>query len=193
MRVTHCCCFLFILAICSCASDLHVNVPLVWKPTNDVYSVNSSNLSPLYARKILITPFSDKRDIKKEIGKYIEDGANKPVTTNENVAIWSTERFKYILAQHGIAPVENNADVILSAEVLHLYVTEDKTYKGNVGLKITAQSPTGAVLWQGLTSGTAKRFGRSYKLDNYYEVLSDAYSEAVLNLLKNTSFIQALR
>lgn len=192
MKVHHCC-FLFILTLCGCASDLHVNVPLVWKPTNDVYSANSANLSPLYARKIQIMPFADKRDTKEEIGKYIEDGANKPVTTNGNVAAWSTERFKYILMLNGIAPVENSPDVILNAEVLHLYVTEDKTYKGNVGLKVTAQNQTGNILWQGMATGTAKRFGRSYKLENYYEVLSDAYSEAVHNLLKNSSFIQALK
>jgi hypothetical protein len=181
------------LMISSCASHLHTNVPLVWKPTNDVYSIISENLAPLYARKIKVDSFVDKRDTKEEIGKFIEDGANKPVTTSEDIAAWCTDRFKKVLTQYGVVPVENNADVILHGEVLHFYVTEDKTYRGNIGLKITALGSSGTVLWQGVTTGSAKRFGRSYSLENYYEVLSDSYSEAVNNLLKNTSFIQAFK
>lgn len=181
------------LTICGCAPHLHTNVPLVWKPTNDVYSTTTENLAPLYARKIQVASFINRTDTKEEIGKYIEDGANKPVTTSENIAGWSTDRFKKMLIQYGVSPVENNADVVLQGEILHFYVTEDKTYKGNVGLKITALSSSGAVLWQGVTTGSAKRFGRSYSLENYYEVLSDSYSEAVHNLLKNASFIQAIK
>ena len=184
---------LIALTACGCAPHYLTNVPLIWKPTNDVYSITTENLSPLYARKIQIAQFIDKRDVKEEIGKRIEDGVNKPVTTTENVAAWSKDRFRKILVQYGINPVENDADVILNGELLHFYVTEDKTYKGNVGLKITALSKTGDVLWQGVTTGSAKRFGRSYKLENYYKVLSDSYSEAVSNLLKNASFIQALK
>ena len=193
MKIITSCCLLVILTLCGCSSQLHTNVPLVWKPTNDVYSLNTENVAPLYARKIQLATFSDSREVKDEIGKYIEDGANKPVTTHENVAAWSKERFGYILKQYGINLVECDADVTLRAEILRLYVTEDKTYKGTVGLKITAVNKAGKMLWQGITSGSSTRFGRSYKLENYYEVLSDSYSESVSNLLKNTSFIQALR
>ena len=186
-------CLLIMLTIFGCVSQLHTNVPLIWKPTDDVYSLSTENVAPLYARKIQIAPFSDNRDIKDEIGKYVEDGANKAVTTNENIAVWSKDRFRDILKQYGINLVESDADVILRVEILRLYVTEDKTYKGTVGLKITAISKAGEVLWQGITTGSATRFGRSYQLENYYEVLSDSYLESVSNLLKNTSFIQALR
>ena len=181
------------LMICGCAPQLHTNVPLVWKPTNDVYSITTENLTPLYARKIQVASFIDNRDTKAEIGKYIEDGVNRPVTTSENIVAWSTDRFKKMLTQYGVNPVENNADVVLQVELLHFYATEDKTYNGNVGMKITALSSSGAVLWQGVTTGSAKRFGRSYSLENYYEVLSDSYSDSVQNLLKNTSFIQAIK
>lgn len=193
MKIITSCCLLIILTLCGCASQVYTNVPLVWKPTNDVYSLSTENVAPLYARKIQLATFSDSREVKDEIGKCIEDGANKPVTTNENVAAWSKERFGYILKQYGIDLVESDANVILRAEILRLYVTEDKTYKGNVGLKITAVNKAAKVLWQGITTGSATRFGRSYQLENYYEVLSDSYSESVGNLLKNTSFIQALR
>ena len=184
---------LVVLTICGCAPHLHTNVPLVWKPTNEVYSITTENLTHLYAHKIQVASFIDKRDTKAEIGKYIEDGANSPVTTSENIADWSTDRFKKMLAQYGVNLVENNADIVIQGELLHFFVTEDKTYKGNVGLKITALNSSGAILWQGITTGSAKRFGKSYSLENYYEVLSDSYSDSVNNLLKNTSFIQAFK
>jgi len=38
----------------------------------------------------------------------------------------------------------------------------------------------------------SRRFGRSYKLENYHETLSDAYLEAVSCLLKNLKFRTAL-
>lgn len=193
MKIFTISCLFIMLTLCGCASQLHTNVPLIWKPTNDVYSLSTDNVAPLYARKIQIAPFTDSREIKNEIGKCIEDGANKPVTTNENIAAWSKDRFRDILKQYGINLVENDGDVILRVEIMRLYVTEDKTYKGNAGLKITAVNKAGEVLWQGITSGSATRFGRSYKLENYYEVLSDSYTESVGNLLKNASFIQALR
>jgi len=181
------------LMISGCASHLHTNVPLVWKPTNDIHSITTENLAPLHARKIKVDSFVDKRNTHAEIGKNIEDGINKPVTTSEDIAAWSTDRFKKILVQYGVSPVENNADVVLKGEVLHFYVTEDKTYKGSIGLKITAIDSSGAVIWQGETTGSTKRVGRSYSLENYYEVLSDSYLEAINNLLTNRSFIQAFK
>lgn len=181
------------LMISGCASHLHTNVPLVWKPTNDIHAITTENLAPLYARKIKVDSFVDKRNTNAEIGKNIEDGTHKPVTTSEDIAAWSTDRFKKILVQYGVSPVENNADVVLKGEVLHFYVTEDKTYKGSIGLKITAIDGSGAVIWQGETTGSTKRVGRSYSLENYYEVLSDSYLEAINNLLTNRSFIQAFK
>lgn len=181
------------LMISGCASHLHTNVPLVWKPTNDIHAITTENLAPLYARKIKVDSFVDKRKTNAEIGMNIEDGTHKPVTTSEDIAAWSTDRFKKILVQYGVSPVENNADVVLKGEVLHFYVTEDKTYKGSIGLKITAIDSSGAVIWQGETTGSTKRVGRSYSLENYYEVLSDSYLEAINNLLTNRSFIQAFK
>jgi hypothetical protein len=40
--------------------------------------------------------------------------------------------------------------------------------------------------------GDAERFGRSYRADNYYEVLSDTLLRAAHNLLANPTLHQAL-
>ena len=185
-------CLFLLIATVGCAAKLHMDVPLVWKPTNDTYVIVTSNLANLYSKKLSIKSFTDKRDNIFEIGMYVEDDKNLAVTTKDNVAIWYTEKFKAIFHQYGLNIVESNPDVILNGEILHLYVTEDKLYNASAGLKITALDPAGNILWQGVTSGTAKRFGRSYKLENYYESLSDAYLEAVQGLLKDNGFIKAL-
>ncbi len=48
------------------------------------------------------------------------------------------------------------------------------------------------MLWSGTASGDATRFGRSYKLENYYEVLSDAIVNTVSSMLQSVPFQKAL-
>ena len=50
----------------------------------------------------------------------------------------------------------------------------------------------GETLWSGLASGDASRFGRSYKLENYYEALSDAIVNTVSSMLQSAPFQSAL-
>ena len=50
----------------------------------------------------------------------------------------------------------------------------------------------GKTLWNGLASGEATRFGRSYQAENYYEVLSDAVVNTVSSMLRSAEFRNAL-
>ncbi|HLO24927.1 MAG TPA: hypothetical protein VK187_02350 [Geobacteraceae bacterium] len=176
---------------CGCAPSLHTDVPLVWKPTSDIYS-GSPTLTGMYAEKFKVLPFVDQRSNKTEIAKNIEDGREKPVTTKDDVAAWCTDKFKAIFKQYGLAVVDDHETVTVKGEILNFYVTEDNLYRSNVGIRVTAERPKGKVLWQGLISGNAKRFGRSYSLENYYESISDAYLEAVSGLLNNQEFKNAM-
>jgi hypothetical protein len=60
-------------------------------------------------------------------------------------------------------------------------------------LHIAVTSPSGKSLWEGNTTGSSTRFGRSYKLDNYHETLSDAIIDATGSLLQNSGFQDALK
>lgn len=146
----------------------------------------------MYSEKFKILPFVDQRSNKTEIAKNIEDGREKPVTTRDDVAVWCTDKFKAIFKQYGLAVVDGHETVAVKGEILNFYVTEDNLYRSNVGIRLTAERPKGKVLWQGLISGNAKRFGRSYSLENYYESISDAYLEAVSGLLNNHEFKNAM-
>jgi hypothetical protein len=57
---------------------------------------------------------------------------------------------------------------------------------------LTISGRDGTTLWSGLASGDATRFGRSYKLDNYYEVLSDAIVNTVSSVLQSAEIQKAL-
>ena len=57
---------------------------------------------------------------------------------------------------------------------------------------MTVVGRDGQTLWSGLASGEAKRFGRSYKIENYYEVLSDALVNTVSSMLQSAEFQKAL-
>ncbi|MDE2264227.1 MAG: hypothetical protein KGL45_17015 [Gammaproteobacteria bacterium] len=50
----------------------------------------------------------------------------------------------------------------------------------------------GKVLWSGTASGEAKPFGRSYELEDYCEVLSDAILNTVSSMLQSAQFQKAL-
>ena len=175
------------------AGTLHENIPLVWKPTNDVYGINSATLTGMYEQKIRIEPFVDSRENRQEIAKYVEDDRNMPVTTKDDVGAWCAERFRAIARQFGLSVVDGGESVNIKGEVLQFYVTEDKLYKGIVGIKLTVSEAKGTRLWQGMMTGTSRRFGRSYSKENYYETLSDAYLEAVHGLLKNEDFRKAVQ
>jgi hypothetical protein len=177
-----------------CASDKKMlsDVPLVWKPTRDLYEAGTVTLTGALTQKYEITPFLDSRENKNEIAKNIEDNKVKLVTTCDNVADWCRTRFIAIFKQRGFTVTEENASVIIKGEVLQFYVIEDNFYTANIEIKITAENIAGKILWEGIMTGNAKRFGRSYKLENYYETISDAYLNAINSLLKNREFLDAL-
>jgi hypothetical protein len=58
-------------------------------------------------------------------------------------------------------------------------------------MQLTLVDRDGNTIWKGLASGEATRFGRSYRVDNYYEVLSDAVVNTVSSLLMSAEFRKA--
>jgi hypothetical protein len=187
-------CLSLVAMLYGCSSTrILSDVPLVWKPTNTSFDSGTTTATGVFSQQYKIMPFVDARENKKEIAKNIEDNKEKKVTTCDDVADWCMTRFKAIIKQHGFNVVEDKASINIKGEILEFYVIEDNFYRGTVGIKIIVENIDGKVLWQGMMSGTAKRFGHSYRLENYYETLSDAYLNAVSGLLKNQEFINALQ
>jgi hypothetical protein len=166
-------------------------VPLVWKPTNRKDSGGVVNLSELVNVKIQVQGFADTRSDKAKFGESREGKAPKPVTTAGNVAEFCTENFRNALKQYGLTVVPTGGDVVVGGEILEFMVIETNTYKGEVRLKLTVNRG-GKTAWAGVASGTSSRWGRSYKIENYYETISDSLLDATTNAVRDEGFRKAL-
>jgi hypothetical protein len=185
------------LAIVFCATDLAfaakkllTDIPLVWKPT-DTKGAGVVNLLGIETVKVKVKPFTDSRPDKAKFGENTEDDEAKPVTTSGSVAEFCAKNLAGVFRSYGISMVEEGADYILGGDVLEFMVSETNNYKGEVRLKITLLKGDKPV-WTGIAAGTNKRFGRSYKAENYYETISDSLLQAAQSLINDQGFHKAL-
>ncbi len=169
------------------------NIPLVWKPTTAFASGSSAGARTRV--KIQVESLVDTRGNPALIGENREDadeGKVLPVSTRDDVAGWCTERLRILLRQSGFDVVSAGGDILLSGEVSRFFVAETSLYKAEVGLKIEMRGSDGKPLWSGVANGSTNRFGRSYKAENYYEVLSDSFLGAVQQLVETESFLRTI-
>ena len=142
--------------------------------------------------RIQFLVFQDLRSNKEVIGENLEDDTPKPVTTSDDVGAFVGSHIRELFDHEGLKTVDADGDVTIKGEVTQFYVRETGTYKSEVGVRLTVTDRAGKTLWSGLASGDAERFGRSYKLENYYEVLSDAIVNTVSSMLDSAQFQSAL-
>jgi hypothetical protein len=164
------------------------HVPLRWRATSEL---------KLGAMEMTQTPiqfetFQDVRDNKEAIGENREDDKPKPVTTTDDVGVFVGTHMRELFDHAGLKTVDGNGAVTIKGEVKQFFVRETSTYKSTVVVHLTVVGRGGQTLWSGLASGDATRFGRSYKLENYYEVLSDAIVNTVSSMLQSAEFQKAL-
>jgi hypothetical protein len=165
-----------------------VNVPLEWKPTSDL-RLGSTQMT---AATVQFEPFKDERDTPQKIGENREDDKPKPVTTQDDVGAFVSKHMRELFTKAGIKTVDAGGDVIVRGEVRQFFVRETRTYQGEVAVHLTVVGKDGATLYSGVAPGDANRFGRSYLLENYYEVLSDALVNATSSTLQSAEFHKAL-
>jgi hypothetical protein len=164
------------------------HVPLQWRPTSDL-KLGAMEMSQA---PIQFETFQDVRDNKESIGENLEDDKPKPVTTTDDVGAFVSTHMRELFHRAGLNTVEGNGIVTIKGEVKQFFVRETTTYKSGVTVHLTVVGADGKTLWSGLASGEATRFGRSYKLDNYYEVLCDAIVNTVSSMLQSAEFQKAL-
>jgi hypothetical protein len=165
-----------------------VNVPLEWKPTSDL-RLGSTQMT---AATVQFEPFKDVRDMPQKIGENREDDTPKPVSTQDDVGAFVSKHMRELFTKAGIKTVDAGGDVIVRGEVRQFFVRETRTYQGEVAVHLTVVGKDGATLYSGVAPGDASRFGRSYLLENYYEVLSDALVNATSSTLQSAEFQKAL-
>ena len=164
-------------------------VPLKWKPTSDL------RLGTMQETQIPIQfePFKDESERPGLIGENREDeGKVKPVTTTDDVGAFVSTHMRELFKQAGLNTVDSNGRVIIRGEVKQFFVRETSTYQGEVVVHLTVVGADGTKLWSGTATGDAKRFGRSFVLENYYEVLSDSVVNTVSSILQSPELQKAL-
>lgn len=172
------------------------NVRLAYTPTTTLGDKDPIDLSGAFKVKIRVGPFTDARAQTDRIGENREDadkGRIRPVTTRDDVAAWVRARVADELGRYGLTVVEQGEDVLLTGDIRRFFVTEDSTYESDVGILISLYDESAKELWQGMANGTATRWGRSYKLENYEESWSDGLFEAIYSLVSSGEFRSALR
>ena len=175
------------LAAIAMAAPL-VNVPLRWKPTSDL----RLGATQMPAAAVQFEPFKDAREMPDKVGENREDDKPKPVTTSDDVGAFVSTHMRDLFSQAGVKTVDTGGDVVVKGEVRQFFARETHTYKAEVSIHLTVVGRDGTTLYSGVTSGEASRFGRSYVLENYYEVLSDAVVNATSSALQNVEFQKAL-
>ena len=170
------------------------NIPLKWTPTSSLTEMGPLNLSASdLAARIHVDTLVDARQNPTLIGQNTEK-ADKPlsVSTSSDVPAFVTEHLKDTLRAGGLTVVDDGGDLVLSGEIRQYYVNEVNLYRGEVSLVLHLKNSAGKELWSGAITGDAERFGRSYKAENYFEVLSDTLLKAGYNLMINPGFQNGL-
>ena len=183
--------FVISLALTGSASAktaLLEHVHLQWRATSDL-RLGTQEMSQV---PIQFEVFQDVRNNKESIGENREDEQPKPVTTSDDVGSFVSTHMRELFDSGGLKTVDSNAAVTIKGEVTQFFARETSTYKSEVAVHLTVVGSDGKTLWSGVASGAATRFGRSYKLENYYEVLSDAVVNTVSSMLQSPEFQKAL-
>jgi hypothetical protein len=167
---------------------LLTHMPLQWKPTSEL----ASGTTDMDATPIRFEPFQDVRNDKEKVGENLEDAQPKPVTTTDDVGAFVSSHVRDLFDRAGLKIVDSDAAVTIKGEVRQFFAKETSTYNSQVEVQLTLVDRDGNTIWKGLASGEATRFGRSYKIENYYEVLSDAIVNTVSSLLRSAEFRKAL-
>ncbi len=188
MRIRILLLLLVVTAAAYARTALLEHVPLEWKPTSEL-QLGTAQMSQM---PIQFETFQDARDNKQAIGENLEDSAAKPVTTNEDVGAFVSTHLRELFDHAGLKTVDSNGAIIIRGEVKEFFVRETSTYKSTLAVHLTVMDRGGKTLWAGLASGDATRFGRSYKVENYYEALSDAIVNTASSMLQSEPFQNAL-
>lgn len=170
------------------------DVNLKFRPTSSLADYDYLDLSGLSSVSISLGNFIDEREDKNLIGENREDeneGKILQVTTITPIPEFLKEVFSRLFKDVGVKISDGNPKV-LELQVIKFYAEEKNLYKAEVWLDLKLKKGN-VVLWEDRVMGSVKRFGRSYKLENYLEALSDAIIDCFASLFQNGKFTKALK
>jgi hypothetical protein len=165
------------------------NLELKWMPTTDLKTFNEIDYKSIMNSKIKIDKFTDARNpITSLIGENVENPKKiRQVNTNSDIGLFYKNGFTDVLKKLGFEITDLKPDYILSGKLTHLFVQEKNTYEGSLILKLQLKKGN-SVIWEDVINVEKKRFGKSFKMENYLEVYSDLGIEALKSTLESNNF-----
>lgn len=180
------------------------DITLQWMPDEDYSDLDAINLTGVSSVPIEVGKFEDRRrqDDLREIGRNIEDADEDDekdrkilyVTTDDDIAVFVQTYTEEVLSELGfnvVGPGEGKVKV--SGDVRKFHVVEGGTYKAQTRLLFRVANKSGKVVYEGMHGESESTFGRSYKCNNYLEVLSESLMETVHDLAGQEEFYDALK
>ena len=169
-----------------------LTIPLVYKPDREDKGV-VLDVTQLAQKPIKLEKFADGRSDKMKIAENVEDDEPRPVFCSSDVPDFIREVTRKELSLLGLTISDTNPSYTLVGDVSEFFVTEKNTYEAIVVVRYTLKDRNDKILYVGVARGNASNFGRSYKAENYQEVLSTAILNMVAALVKQEGFQKALR
>jgi hypothetical protein len=185
-------------------------IPLEWRPTITRLDLKVPEIdhAPFARVRIRVDTFADARGVAAgTLGETsAAGGASVPLSTPDDLPAFVTDEFLALLRDFdlpviddrqlramGADVVDKNATIVqVKGSIATFSVTVGKALDAEVRLDVTLVDARGQDLWKGSSSGKAGRLGRSYKLRDAQEALSEALQEAIAQLLRTPDFLHAL-
>ena len=171
-----------------------VVVPMKYRPTSQLNMNTFAGDLPEVS--IHVGPVTDARDKRDQVGENLENKSPIPVhASGVEPTQFVHDVMHDLMSKSGLKLADDRgaADRVLLADLHRFWTQETNTYEAEVRATVTVQDRGGAQLWKGTVNGTAERFGRSLKAENYQEVFSDAMIDMVGGMLNNAGFRDALK
>ena len=168
---------------------------LNWKPTDDIFELKKIDCELLRSKHIKLEKIIDTRnvDMKELIGANKENPARSlQVTTKSDVVDFIHSNLVKVFKEMYLDFDNQNADYSLTGEIKEFYAEENPGYAGSLTMQMTLKKAN-KIVWTGLITGSSKRTGRSYSLDNYMETLSDAIMDFAKQFAENKSLYEKLK
>lgn len=163
--------------------------PLAFTPSDDIQDVRPKELSPELLRvPLFVEPLSDARTGDRTvIAENREHSEPVVMRTASDVPRYVTDGVKTCLLRWGVSE-SPSATRRLKGELARLFVEETGRYRSEIQARFRLQDLEGKVLWQGTVVGTAEKYGRSQKPENYNEVITDTVMDLTARLLADPGF-----
>jgi hypothetical protein len=171
-----------------------VVVPMKFRPTSQLNMNTFAGQLP--ELRVHVGEFTDARDNREQVGENLENKNPIPIhASGIEPTQFVRDAMRDLMRKSGV-PVSDDpaaADRVIAGDLQRFWTQETNTYESEIRVAVTVRDRGGRQVWTGVFNGSAERFGRSLKAENYQEVFSDAMVNMVEGMLNNAGFRDAMK